>query len=61
MQPARNYIATVTHNMERALTMMPAVEEGAMSSLPTTKEEINAYVEALLAPKEQFACDRATD
>ena len=58
MQVATHYIPETTHYMERALSRMPVVTD---KPLPTTLQEIRRYVEQLLSPKEQAACDMATD
>jgi hypothetical protein len=55
MQTAkRNYTPEITSHMGYSLTRMPV-------ELPISVHEIACYVEKLLTPGEQEACERATD
>ena len=57
MQTARNYVNDGANHMDQALARMPV---GSIK-LPTSFHEVTRYVEQLLTPAEQAACDRATD
>jgi hypothetical protein len=60
MQAAKLYMNHATDRVERALNQMPSTT-GASRPLPSSMQEITRYVEQLLTPAEQTACDMATD
>lgn len=62
MQPVKYPVPQNTKPAERAFVHMPFALAGTAGQLPTTAQGINRYVELLLlTPKEQAACNVATD
>ena len=60
MKAAKLYINHATDRVGYALSQMPATT-GTSKPLPSSHLEIIRYIEHLLTPSEQAACDMATD
>ena len=62
MKIANSYDAYISTKMENeAYKIQPLPKLKIHSTLPTTNQELNIYIEKLLSNDEQSVCDMATD
>ena len=60
MRSAKIHEFSVPHHPQPGIVRIPR-EWQASSKLPTTRREVDRYVEIILKPSQQLACDMATD